>query len=1116
MEWLSNFLFCHSRLIVPDGRPLYAYKCRDKDYEQLTKILSASLILNHQNQYTLEDSKLFCLYAAETFRRNHSGGSWTWETIFTPLHKQVPAHGFFEDWIELGLTWWKRPLIKAKSGKRLLLVTVACEGGLPLNLLHGEESTNLKRFFSSTLKDIYKVNNSDINAAEEIAKKNIFILPPSLRQDVVVKLGGELVYKIKELQQRVHEFREQQGLNNELTPIELLDKMHPKWRNELPLTLGDDTADTFFRGLFDISTKFSKVIKFRWCGYLREIAPSEWQVEKKLELPNNLLSTDIKSLIKISKELSPRLRLMLRDNMGVKTISLLTANRGVEDTLYRREALVKNVSFKGVDTQKKLELLLQDGGDEFVIDVLNADIWGDAPWVFKDNENKEWITEGSVKSQADSVIVVSLKKMSPQVLEGESDLIGEVVVLDRFVYRVRGTVDFIDPEIGKYRVVCKAETELSAEYFLTGRVLPEALNENSIYIGCPKLLARDKQGRIQHSLLGQIQWKSVGTDEQWSVNTAFCYGDVWVRCVDTNTDVEYVRRRVQVVPQTLSIDRKLGEGKTSGSYFFAGLEGASISSSGLQVKLHHTNMGQIEVICPHQDIQLNPISVDLQWGNRKPITISLPYPQMGASFQFSGQTLGSDIRIPIERLGGVRLLIQDQSTNSRFGLLTTLVIPNALDDQLVVRGFRYRLPALSQGYAEVGLHQWQDVISSLLATSKSIETYVRLEVVNKQSILTRINISRFDVGLTPDRENNLVYINEIDQKILGKCNDRIEVIILPLWDPTKQETLKSRESGVWEVSQTLEAGPWWIIARDSGWARFRPLLWSMSEGTESLVDATSSLIKAIKLPILEDRVRAFNTILESMSISPSHEDWGLLFVFLKMTQEFPPSSFDVITSMITCPAIMAMALLKSDAESFDRVWLLAELLPFSWVFVSVNQWLSSAQIYFQYLRASLDGLEDAEDIVWERFVVFRERATFRRQYWGTLCDWLQLKIFPKKVLLNSMLQIARRNTAFVEMQVVQFEQELQGRHDANEEIPQSPYLLALINKIGGSLQSRYSRLDARLQAIRYAPFLAAYINVNGYDIDNTLIYELKMLRAFDVEWFDCIQEVALTLELASL
>ena len=70
--------------------------------------------------------------------------------------------------------------------------------------------------------------------------------------------------------------------------------------------------------------------------------------------------------------------------------------------------------------------------------------------------------------------------------------------------------------------------------------------------------------------------------------------------------------------------------------------------------------------------------------------------------------------------------------------------------------------------------------------------------------------------------------------------------------------------------------------------------------------------------------------------------------------------------------------------------------------------------------------------------------------------------------------------------------------------------------MGGTLKSRYARLDERLKAIRYAPFLAAHTGLNGHSPDNTLIYELRMLRSFDTEWFDQIYAVALTLGLAEL
>lgn len=42
-DWLTEFLFAHTRKTKPDGRPLYAYKCDDKKYIELKEQLIGQL-----------------------------------------------------------------------------------------------------------------------------------------------------------------------------------------------------------------------------------------------------------------------------------------------------------------------------------------------------------------------------------------------------------------------------------------------------------------------------------------------------------------------------------------------------------------------------------------------------------------------------------------------------------------------------------------------------------------------------------------------------------------------------------------------------------------------------------------------------------------------------------------------------------------------------------------------------------------------------------------------------------------------------------------------------------------------------------------------------------------
>ena len=60
----------------------------------------------------------------------------------------------------------------------------------------------------------------------------------------------------------------------------------------------------------------------------------------------------------------------------------------------------------------------------------------------------------------------------------------------------------------------------------------------------------------------------------------------------------------------------------------------------------------------------------------------------------------------------------------------------------------------------------------------------------------------------------------------------------------------------------------------------------------------------------------------------------------------------------------------------------------------------------------------------------------------------------------------------------------------------------------------YAHLNPEYRPVRYAPFIAAHLSLNGIAPSERLIYELRLLRAFDREWFDSVHAVALTLGLA--
>ena len=131
-DWLAKFLFAHTpRQTTPDGRPLYAYKMGDATYASLRTLFHQMILLDQDGRLATRFDPIFCLYAAETFRREHTEGPWAWETIFKPLNIDTPSQQRITEWAEQGLNWWRRPLLRNAGGGRLFLMTIACEGGLP-------------------------------------------------------------------------------------------------------------------------------------------------------------------------------------------------------------------------------------------------------------------------------------------------------------------------------------------------------------------------------------------------------------------------------------------------------------------------------------------------------------------------------------------------------------------------------------------------------------------------------------------------------------------------------------------------------------------------------------------------------------------------------------------------------------------------------------------------------------------------------------------------------------------------------------------------------------------------------------------------------------------------
>ncbi|NEV60365.1 STY4851/ECs_5259 family protein [Thiorhodococcus minor] len=1129
-KWLTQFLF-FSRQTRPDGRPLYAYKMSERTYAELKELTRQQIQTDRRRGLVADLEPLFCLYAAETFCREHSEGPWAWRTVFTHLGLEEPEHSVIADWVEKGLRFWRRKLLHDSRG-RLFLMTLACEGGLPLRLLE-RESTHLTHYFRSVLEHYYRFDQSDQSLAEAIACQQAHRLPATLRQPPVFHLAGTLVAKVKELQSHV---------GSAADPIAALDRQDPNWRRDLPLRLDDQIALSLLTGLVNRSAELAReaTARLRWRGYLRATG-DDWSVEKVLELPEAPTSEHLESWIVGQASHRPRWRLLLNTAQGSEPVAWLTLMQGESASAhYRREWLRRGgVVLRGAAVVERHGLSLHDGTQEHPLVVRDGEPWGDAPWVFVargDGARLDWLTEGSARTRAAQVWVLAPSDVTPNAEKGRCECLGRIDVLDRVLFCVQGQVDFLTPQQDRYRIQCQAESDSDWSFCVVGQTVAAALDERPRYQGLPRIECLNADGRREASPTDRLQWRHRGVNGSWSDARLTAQGCVWVRLVRAD-GVERCRRLVDVVPSDFRAQATIGTTDRAGQLVLSGL-GKGRVSLGIDRPTGVTIEGtedQALVLCPALTGVLPPLVLRVHWPGSEPIMLTLPYPQRGAFFRLVGRPLPDDDWVPLDRLGGLHAFIQDTAGGCRYRLQGSFLThdlsgqpwaPLGQLRQLMTDGhrcFSTQLAPLDHGRLEIPLSTWRDRVASFLASSADLDAQVRLSIISSRGDqLASVRVSRFDVVMEPNRESCSVRIPEESQDRLGAgWETRARFEMLRLWAPAAESVELQpdpSQAASWTIPAELESGPWWVIGYDGEWARFRPMLWVVParEGDTPAVEA-SPLAAAILEPHPERRQQALGLALMGLAEDPDHSDWALLLEYLRLAQEFPPSALDVLCVLVTHPRTLAQALMRADAQTFETIWALSRHLPFLWTLVPVDDWLAAAERYYEGLRQSLCQIDSGEDILFDLFQAFRGRAGEHRLYWLPLCDWMQRSLFRgrgRPLPPDSMLKVARSAPGILEAQIEPAILELQGRHDANERWPDGQEVKERIGGLPPWVAPHLSPQPAYSLAVRSAPFVAAHLSLQGLHASPSLILELRLLRAFDRDWFDLIHAIAMTIGLA--
>ncbi len=981
-EGLRRFLAARG-LKRPTGRPLYLYRTDDEEFEGLAGLLSEEGRRSAGVPGGEMFAAAFCLVAAEWWRRNHSGGPWKWDGVFNAagLPSDLDRQRIYPV-VRNGLRYWRRDLLKVGTSNAYL-VTLACEGGLPLQLIH-QQGTALRAYFRALLSEfqVYGLRGAD---PAELAARVARHLPMSLRQRVVYQLAGTLVKEIWELQATLGETH---------TPVSDLDRTNPGWRERLPLALSDDTARTLLNNLVDDASKLARRSgKGVRAGCRLERTPGGWRLRRLVLLPPSLSDSEAVDLMGAGEEVPYRFELYREDPVAGDECLALVTRRSAEDGarfVVEKGALRLRV-LTGKRAVEPVRVYVGAGRRRHPArEVPGGTALSELPWVFVDRKGDgteyEYVGEGTVRTRFPAAWVAVSAETTVETDEGASvRAVGRLVEIDREILEVRGSVVF---EVGGHRVrVRTAQDRDEAElYTIEGPVLPVDA-PTPLYRGVPRVRACAESGAVRTIPPKDLEWRIPGglTRRLWFAVSDECLGPVELRHV-VRGETRFARP-VTVVPADARVELTGDEHGRGGEIRLAGFGRPDVGVEpvpGAAVIVQGPTDDDIAVVRLRvEGTAPASVGVRLRWSMDREVRFEVPFPAQGVRFLGrDGTELSNGEGVHVDRLGGVRVRALG-ARPGRYYLVEAVLHANDVDPDLRNQLWASeRLVEVAPGRHELDLRALQEACRSLLAMTRELDAWVEVRVVDdtRREQPRHLRVRAYEAELEPDKDSGHVVLPDYDRGRFGEDEIRLEAF--PLRDPlVESETLPVVEPFRWDFAPEQKApGPWLITGRCDGRGFVRPLCWTVEPTEEAREPGTSGngaspLLDAVAKPTLTERVEAFDAVLDRLAEDAGHPDWERLDAYLDRLADLPPGTFDVTSVLAQKPATAAAALLRAERDRFHRVWDTLERLPFSWLMVPVEAWVRCARRRYETVRdlAKVLGPEyDPDQLARDGFRAFLE------------------------------------------------------------------------------------------------------------------------------------------------
>lgn len=1089
------------------GGPLYSYRLSDQEFQELQALVAQRAQRTGIEHFDNHEAAVFCLYGAEWWRRNFSGGAWSWENILRPVGAELSGSvAVLYPIVRKGLLYWKRK-VRTTGSRNIFLVTLAIEGGLPLKLIQ-RDGLWLRRYFRRLMEQ--HRDFGQVCGAAELARDLAPLLPVSLRHEEIYELAGALVGKVWELQEQLGETR---------TPIEDLHARRPGWESELPLQVADDVAQELLLGLIRdaAEVRAGRAVRLRVSTWLERRAGG-YGLYRGVDLPPRVELGQLRALMgqaRSEEDLLARLHLSAWD--ACEAIWPV----GVLSRVFERDSYVVEPARTDLEVRLPVEgqvrLKLHVGTSEHgTLQVPGGEALGDLPWVFEAPEGGQparLLGEGSVSTRRAQVLVALPAGWTLADEEGGSgEEVGALGGLsglggtpERMLWRVQGAWTASCNGMS-CRVLTGVAEAVAYQYALRGKTLDVAGLAEPVYLGVPQVWRCAEEGAWQRVPERELTLSS----EQ---------GEVRIQHRAAG-EVKY-QVKARVLPEQAQVEvhpEREGAGRIELSHlrtFRVQCEpAAGVTCKREYLKGQHRHVLRFEAT----GVPLAEVAVLIDWGTGQPMRLRLPYPAAGAWFvDREGKVLADGAAVALSSLPAIKL---NALCPGRVVMVqAAMEVHDAAELRADLRARRMMLgPLASEG---------PRVVQSLVPLVEALQPYfaatlehytpvvLTAEVNGKPMRSLRVLRHAGKVKRISDEPRRFQVQRNDGTRIATPC----KVIALPLWDPSRMSELPL-DGESYAPPAERENGPWLVMALNGEY--YGPCLDGVpaAKGYSVPVGVGPLTLKAVSCQE-ESRQRRvlFTQWYRELVENPGHREWSQVLASLKQLHHAPAQWFDQVRSLAENPDAAALAGLYVEAGDFAAFFKGMESLPFSFASMPVASWVRAGNA-----RAALLGA-----LPLEGDILALAKASCVQNLAELAPRWLRglratAELVQHVVLGGAAPQPAEKLWAGETSRMLAARQELFRGH-AHDHWPQwsewqakftsvqqevSVELRGILEGAKGAAEIGYR------MPVMIAPAIAAVASAWGLPLSRRTIFYINVLRHFDPAWFETAHEVMLKLCIAIL